>query len=56
MDDKRLKPAIGYLHSKRREDNTWKIDYRYKAEGYQVFDSSRVYHPWITHTLNIIIG
>lgn len=56
MDDKRLKPAIDYLLAKRREDNTWKVDYRYKAQGYQVFDSGRESINWVTHIIKCALS
>ena len=51
IDDPRAAFAINYLLGKRREDNTWKVDYRYRSEGYAVFDNGGEPTNWVTHVI-----
>jgi hypothetical protein len=51
LGDSRTKELIGFLKSKQKQDGNWKIDFRYKAEGYTVFDKGRDKSEWTTHII-----
>lgn len=51
LGDPRVSKAMEYLESKRKPDGTWKIDYRYRADGYFVFDRGRNSGEWVSYVL-----
>jgi len=51
LHDSRTKDLIDYLKSKQTTNGTWKISFRYKAEGYTVFDKGKGTNEWLTYTI-----
>ncbi|WNO11650.1 hypothetical protein [Teredinibacter sp. KSP-S5-2] len=51
LDDPRAQYAIRYLQDKKRS-NGWKMDFRYRSNGYTTFDSGRKNGDWVTHIIN----
>lgn len=49
--DDRAKELIDYLKSKQTKDGNWKVSFRYKAEGYTIFDRGKVTHEWVTYII-----
>lgn len=43
--------AISYLLSQRQKDSKWKISYRYKADGYIVFDQGSKSGDWVSYII-----
>lgn len=51
LHDERTTEAVNFLLSKRNGDG-WKIDYRYRADGYTVFDEGRQNGQWVSYIIN----
>lgn len=56
LNDPRIKPSLDYLLSKQDADGCWKIDYRYKSEGYIAFDKARKTADWVTYVIRSALG
>lgn len=56
INDKRVEKLINYLKSKKIENEYWKINYSYKADGYICFDLKGIKADWITYIINKCIG
>ena len=52
LKDKRTKKAIDFLEKSRTIDGDWKINYRYKAEGYNVFDNGAKSGEWVSYIID----
>lgn len=50
-NDPRVDDAITYIQSKAIEQNLWRISYRYRADGYSVFDRGRQPAKWVSHII-----
>lgn len=50
--DSRTKDLIDFLKSKQTKDGHWKINFRYKAEGYTVFDKGWNSNEWVTYIIS----
>lgn len=48
--DPRTLLAVQYLQNKKR-NNGWKVDFRYKSDGYTSFDDGRKNGDWVTHII-----
>jgi hypothetical protein len=51
LKDSRTQVLVDFIKSKQTKDGCWKIDFRYKAEGYTVFDKGRGASEWITYII-----
>lgn len=51
MEDERTKQVKNYLTSVKQDDG-WKITYRYRADGYMVFDKGRKPGAWVSYIIN----
>ena len=49
LNDPRVKPALTYIQSKMTQNQDWKINYIYKAEGYVSFDRRGISGEWISY-------
>jgi len=47
LQDERTARIIDYLQNSKLKKGNWKINYRYKADGYTVFDKD-----WVTYIIN----
>lgn len=56
INDKRAEKLIKYLESKKIKNEYWKINYCYKAEGYNSFDSKGGKAEWVTYLINQCLG
>ncbi|MEM9671302.1 MAG: hypothetical protein AAF992_01830 [Bacteroidota bacterium] len=56
LSDSRTSKAIGFLQQARTKDSGWKISYRYKADGYLVFDRGRKVGEWVTYIIGKAIN
>lgn len=52
LRDERTRSAVDFLQNSRQKDGGWKIDYRYKSDGYTVFDNGRKSGDWATYVLS----
>ena len=52
LADKRTNKAVEILENARTKNEGWKINFRYKADGYMVFDTGRKDADWLTYILN----
>lgn len=52
MGDERTKEAVDYLLSHKQKDGGWKVNYRYKANGYMVFDQGSKSGDWVSYMIN----
>lgn len=52
QNDSRTKDLIDFLKSKQTKDGNWKVNFRYKAEGYIVFDKGKNVSEWVSYILN----
>lgn len=52
LKDKRTDKAVQILESIKNKDGGWKVNYRYKADGYTVFDTGRKSGEWVTYIIN----
>lgn len=52
LKDKRTDKAGQILESIKNKDGGWKVNYRYKADGYTVFDTGRKSGEWVTYIIN----
>lgn len=52
LRDERTRCAIDFLQNSRQKDGGWKINYRYKADGYTVFDTERKSGDWTTYVIS----
>lgn len=50
-NDSRIDDAISYVKSKAVGQNQWRISFRYRAEGYSVFDKGRQPAEWVSHII-----
>jgi len=53
--DPRILDAIEHIKKKRYQNDKWKVDYVYKAEGYTTFDGRSKDGEWITYLLNTVL-
>jgi len=51
LKDNRTHDLIDYLKSKQTKNGNWKINFRYKADGYMVFDRGRGENKWVTYVI-----
>jgi len=51
LEDSRAKYAVQYLENLQTNDGCWKINYRYRADGYTVFDKGRKSGDWVTYVI-----
>ncbi|MDR2039344.1 MAG: hypothetical protein LBQ60_15580 [Bacteroidales bacterium] len=51
LNDDRTKDLIDFLKSRQTKDGNWKINYKYKADGYTVFDKGRGVSKWTTYVI-----
>jgi hypothetical protein len=51
LQDSRTKDLKDFLKNKQAKDRTWNINFRYKAEGYIVFDKGRSSNEWVTYII-----
>lgn len=56
LNDTRTHDLIDYLNSKKTKDANWKISFRYKADGYMVFDKGRGRNEWVTYVINMSLN
>jgi len=52
MNDERTGEAVAFLLGKKQKDGKWKISYRYKADGYLVFDQGSKSGDWVSYIIN----
>jgi hypothetical protein len=52
MNDERTNDALAFLVSRKQKDDKWKINYRYKADGYVVFDQGSKLGDWVSYIIN----
>lgn len=52
LDDERANEAITFLVNQRQKDGKWKINYRYKADGYIVFDQGSKSGNWVSYIIH----
>jgi len=52
LEDSRTHKAVEYLRNIKTSEDNWKVNYRYKANGYTVFDKGRNSGDWVTHIIN----
>ena len=52
LKDNRTNKTIEYLQSIKTNKGNWKISYRYRADGYMVFDKGRGSHEWVNYIIN----
>jgi len=52
LGDNRTQQAVDYLNEKRTKEGCWKISYRYKSEGYIVFDRGRDCGEWVSYIIS----
>jgi hypothetical protein len=52
MNDERTGEAVALLLGQRQKDGKWKINYRYKADGYLVFDQGSKSGDWVSYIIN----
>jgi hypothetical protein len=52
IDNGRTKEAVTYLLGKKQKDSKWKVNYRYKADGYIVFDQGSKSGDWVSYIIN----
>ena len=52
IGDERTKEAITYLQDQKQKDGGWKVNYRYKADGYIVFDQGSKSGDWVSYMIN----
>ncbi len=50
--DERTAFAVNFLQDKKQKDGGWKINFRYKADGYIVFDNGRSSAKWLTFIIS----
>lgn len=43
---------MNFLQKAQSEEGRWKISYRYRADGYVVFDKGRNAAEWLSYTIN----
>ena len=51
LNDNRTHDLIDHLNSKKTKDGNWKTSFRYKADGYMVFDKGRGRNEWLTYVI-----
>ena len=51
LNDKRTDKVIEYLQSVKTNKGDWKISYRYRAEGYMIFDKGRGKNDWVSYII-----
>lgn len=49
--DPRMSEAVAYVKGKVLADNRWRVSFRYKADGYRVFDKGRQPAEWLSYIL-----
>ena len=52
LSDNRSKELIDFIYSNRTKEGNWKVNFRYKTEGYTVFDKGRRNSEWITYIIS----
>ena len=52
LNDNRTNEAIKYLEEKKLKDGGWKVTYRYKADGYTLFDEGKKYGEWVSYIIH----
>lgn len=52
LNDPRTKYAVEYLQDKKGKDKAWRVNYRYKSQGYMVFDKTHKAADWTSHIIN----
>lgn len=52
INDERVDDTIAFLLSQRQKDGKWRINYRYKADGYLVFDQGSKSGDWVSYIIN----
>jgi len=52
LNDSRTNHAVEYLRGKKRKDIGWKVSYRYKSDGYIIFDKGQKTGDWVTYIIN----
>lgn len=56
MVDNRVNDAVEYLQNLITKNSGWKLTYRYKANGYLVFDKGRNEGDWVTYIIAKALG
>lgn len=51
LGDSRTRELIDFLNNKQTKDGSWRINFRYKAEGYTIFDKGRGASEWTTYII-----
>lgn len=51
LQEKNSSDLINLINNKRNKDGKWKNNYKYKAEGYVVFDKDKKNNEWTTHII-----
>lgn len=51
LNDSRIKEIVDFLKSKQKKDGNWKNNFKYKADGYTVFDKGRGTSEWTTYII-----
>lgn len=51
QNDRRIDEAIAYIQDKKVKENLWRHSFRYKADGYQVFDKGRRPAEWLSYII-----
>ncbi len=49
--DPRTKDAISYVYSKAKTEDTWSLSFRYRADGYTLFDKGRQPAAWLSYSI-----
>lgn len=52
LKDKRTEKAVALLENSRMTDGGWKINYKYKADGYKVFDTGSKSGEWVSYIID----
>ena len=52
LKDQRTKDLADHLEKRRMKNGNWRISFRYKADGYSVFDKERTHGEWVTYIIN----
>ncbi len=52
LQDDRTKDLVDHLKKRRLKNGNWRISFRYKADGYTVFDKERTHGEWVTDIIS----
>lgn len=52
LQDERTKDLVDHLKKRRTKDGKWRTNFRYKADGYTVFDRKGTHGEWVTYVIS----